>query len=167
MNTKYTLGISVTIATILIATIAITGFSISTFAQQPQKFTAKMTGSEEVPPKTTTATGNAEFNLSADGNTMTYKVNVMNMDKITQAHIHSGKTGVNGPVVVWLFNATQPTGPMNGMLSQGSVTSKDLVGPLKGKQMSDLVKMITDGAAYANVHTEPNPKGEIRGQLSP
>ncbi|HZI70515.1 MAG TPA: CHRD domain-containing protein, partial [Nitrososphaeraceae archaeon] len=67
---------------------------------------------------------------------------------------------------VWLFNSSNPTGPKNGMLSQGNITSNDLVGPLKGKQMSDLVKLINDGQAYANVHTQPNPKGEIRGQLS-
>ncbi|MFL6410560.1 MAG: CHRD domain-containing protein [Nitrososphaeraceae archaeon] len=25
---------------------------------------------------------------------------------------------------------------------------------------------MNDGQAYANVHTQPNPKGEIRGQIS-
>jgi hypothetical protein len=136
-------------------------------AQGEQKFTAKMTGKEEVPPHDTKATGNAEFTLSADGKTMSYKVDVMNIDKVTMAHIHQGKVGENGPPVVWLFNSSSnPTGPMNGMLSQGKITSNDLVGPLKGKQMSDLVKLINDGQAYANVHTEPNPKGEIRGQIS-
>jgi hypothetical protein len=140
--------------------------SSSAFAQGEQKFTAKMAGKDEVPPKDTKANGTAEFNLSADGNKMTYVVNVMNIDKVTMAHIHSGKVGENGPPVVWLFNSTTPSGPMNGMLSQGNITATDLVGPLKGKQMSDLVKLINDGQAYANVHTEPNPKGEIRGQIS-
>jgi hypothetical protein len=37
---------------------------------------------------------------------------------------------------------------------------------LKDKQISDLVKLINDGQAYVNVHTEANPMGEIRGQLS-
>ena len=143
-----------------------TSTSTSAFAQGEKKFTAKMTGTDEVPPKDTKANGTAEFTLSSDGNMMTYVVNVMNIDKVTMAHIHSGKTGENGPVVVWLFNSTTPSGPMNGMLSQGNIRSNDLVGPLKGKQMSDLVKLIDDGQAYVNVHTEPNPKGEIRGQLS-
>jgi CHRD domain len=141
--------------------------STSAFAQGEQKFTAKLTGKDEVPPKDTKATGDAEFNLSADGNKMTYVVNVMNIDKVTMAHIHSGKVGENGPPVVWLFNSTTtPSGPMNGMLSKGNITASDLVGPLKGKQISDLVKLVNDGQAYANVHTEPNPKGEIRGQIS-
>ena len=143
------------------------GLLISSYAQGEQKFTAKMTGKDEVPPHDTKATGNAEFTLSADGKTMSYKVDVNNIDKVTVAHIHQGKLGENGPPVVWLFNSSSnPTGPMNGKLSEGKFTSNDLVGPLKGKQMSDLVKLINDGQAYANVHTEPNPKGEIRGQVS-
>lgn len=134
--------------------------------QQQQKFTAKMTGSEEVPPKNTKATGTAEFNVSADGKTLNYKVSVNGISSVTMAHIHSGKKGINGPVVVTLFHSTNPTGPMSGVLSQGNATSSNLEGPLKGKQMSDLVNLIKSGGAYANVHTTQNPKGEIRGQIS-
>ncbi|HEY6884609.1 MAG TPA: CHRD domain-containing protein [Nitrososphaeraceae archaeon] len=161
-----TLGIVIVASALVTMVSANGGLVSSSSAQGEQKFTAKMTGKEEVPPKDTKATGDAEFTLSADGKTMSYKVNVMNMDKVTMAHIHQGKVGENGPPVVWLFNSSNPTGPKNGMLSQGNITSNDLVGPLKGKQMSDLVKLINDGQAYANVHTQPNPKGEIRGQLS-
>ncbi len=46
------------------------------------------------------------------------------------------------------------------------ITANKLEGPLKGKQISDLVKIMEDGNAYTNVHTEQNPKGEIRGQIS-
>ena len=95
-----------------------------------------------------------------------YKVNVMNIDKVTQAHIHSGKVGQNGDVVVTLFKSQTPSGSKSGILSQGDVTSANLEGPLKGKQISDLIKLINTGGAYVNVHTEMNPKGEIRGQIS-
>ncbi len=82
------------------------------------------------------------------------------------AHIHQGKQGENGPVVVVLYKGTTPTGIKNGALAQGSITASQLEGPLKGKQISDLVNIIKSGDAYANVHTEQNPKGEIRGQIS-
>jgi hypothetical protein len=82
------------------------------------------------------------------------------------AHIHQGKTGENGPIVVTLFKATTATGSKNGILARGTITSDNLEGPLKGKQISDLVKLIEDGNAYANVHTQQNPKGEIRGEIS-
>jgi CHRD domain len=161
----------ITAALALAALVSVSSGSLvtSSHAQGEQKFTAKMTGKEEVPPHDTKATGNAEFTLSADGKTMSYKVDVMNIDKVTVAHIHQDRRelGKNGPPVVWLFNSSSnPTGTVNGMLSQGKITSNDFVGPLKGKQMSDLVLLINDGHAYVNVHTQPNPNGEIRGQIS-
>ena len=143
------------------------GLVTSSHAQGEQKFTAKIRGKEGVSPKDTKVTGDAEFTLSDDGKTMSYKVNVMNMDKVTAAHIHQGKVGENGPPIVWLFNSySNPTGPTNGNAIARSFTSNDPVGPLKGKQMSDLVKLINDGQAYANVHTQTNTMREIRGQLS-
>ena len=136
------------------------------FAQQ-QKFTASMTGSEEVPPKNTQATGTAEFNLSVDGKNLSYEVSAMNLNHATMAHIHSGKVGVNGPVVLVIYDSNTRSGPMGpGILSQGNATSANLEGPLAGKQMSDLVNLIKSGEAYVNVHTVQNSKGEIRGQIS-
>jgi hypothetical protein len=131
-----------------------------------QAFTATMTGSEEVPPKNTKATGTATFVSSTDGSSVSYKVRVANIKGVTMAHIHSGTIGKNGPVVVTLFKSASPTGTMNGLLSQGTITSTNLEGPLKGKTISDLVRLMNDGTSYANVHTQQNPKGEIRGQIS-
>ncbi|HZA08121.1 MAG TPA: CHRD domain-containing protein [Nitrososphaeraceae archaeon] len=131
-----------------------------------QAFTATMTGSEEVPPKNTKATGTATFMSNTDGSSVSYKIRVASIKGVTMAHIHSGGIGKNGPVVVTLFKSASPTGTMNGLLSQGTVTSTNLEGPLKGKTISDLIRLMNDGAAYANVHTQQNPKGEIRGQIS-
>ena len=78
------------------------------------------------------------------------------------AHIHQSKIGQNGPVVITLFNASSPTGPKSGILARGTITSYKLEGPLKDKQISNLVKLIDDGNAYANIHSQQNPKGEIR-----
>jgi CHRD domain len=148
------------------AATATTGGGAATSSTGQQTFTATMTGSEEVPPKNTQATGSAKFVSSSDGNSMTYRIRVANINGVTMAHIHSGSIGKNGPIVVTLFKSATPTGPMNGPLSQGTITSANLEGPLKGKTISDLVKLINDGKAYANVHTQQNPKGEIRGQIS-
>ncbi|HEY6885575.1 MAG TPA: CHRD domain-containing protein [Nitrososphaeraceae archaeon] len=135
-------------------------------AAHQQAFTATMTGNEEVPPKNTKATGTATFVSSTDGSSVVYKIQVANIKGVTMAHIHSGDIGKNGPIVVTLFKSASTTGTMNGLLSQGTITSANLEGPLKGKTISDLIRLINDGTAYANVHTEQNPKGEIRGQIS-
>jgi CHRD domain len=49
---------------------------------------------------------------------------------------------------------------------QGTITSAKLEGPLTGKHLTDLINMINNRDAYVNVHTQANPKGEIRGQMS-
>jgi hypothetical protein len=59
----------VTAAIALAALVSVSSGSLvtSSHAQGEQKFTAKMTGKDEVPPHDTKATGTAEFTLSADG----------------------------------------------------------------------------------------------------
>jgi hypothetical protein len=160
--------ITLAIAMIGSSALAATPTTAPAFAQggQQKKFTATLSSKDEVPPNNSKASGTAEFNVSSDGKTVSYKVDVKDINKVTMAHIHQGKKGENGPVVVTLFKSATPSGPMNGELAKGDATANKLEGPLKGKQISDLVKIMEDGNAYTNVHTEQNPKGEIRGQIS-
>ena len=150
--------------------IAISLFSVanlnSAFAQtETEAFTANLSGGEEVPRVTTESTGVASFNVTGD-DSIDYTVNVTGMDKVMGVHVHSGKTGENGEVVVTLFNATSPTGPISGNLANGTITGSSLEGQMQGTAVSDLVKAMERGETYVNVHTEANPNGEIRGQIS-
>jgi CHRD domain len=99
---------------------------------------------------------------------MSYNVNVSNIDKVTMVNLNQGKKGENGPVVVTLirFKTLTPTGPINGQLAQGNISSIDLTGPLKGMQISDLARLIENNNAYINVQTKLYPDGETRGQIS-
>jgi hypothetical protein len=136
-------------------------------AQEPgvQEFDAILTGASEVPPVETSASGFAELELEEGSDNMEYGIIVMNIDKVTLAHIHQGSSSEAGPVIAMLFNASTPTGPTTGGLVEGSITSANLEGPLQGKQLSDLIALIQNGQAYVNVHTEQNPDGEIRGTV--
>jgi len=138
------------------------------FAQIEGKFTARLTGQDEVPPANTKATGTAYFTTHSNGKIMSYNVNVNNIDKVTMADLNQGKKGENGPVIVTLirFKSLTPTGPVNGQLAQGNISSIDLKGPLKGMQTSDLTKLIEGNDAYINIQTKQYPEGEIRGQIS-
>ncbi|HET9805833.1 MAG TPA: CHRD domain-containing protein, partial [Nitrososphaeraceae archaeon] len=83
-------------------------------------FNVELSGNEEVPPVQTDATGSAEFTAPHFDN-ISYSVEVSNIDKVTAAHIHSGKIGENGPIVVTLFKAeTLSTEPINGNLASGN-----------------------------------------------
>jgi len=128
-------------------------------------FKAKMTGKEEVPAVKTASTGDAVFTLSKDGKLINYTLKVKGMADVTAAHIHAGKMGAEGGVAVGLFAGPKKEGKFSGVLATGTIMDKDLVGPLAGKTLADLVTMIKGGGAYVNVHTAKNPKGEIRGQI--
>jgi hypothetical protein len=157
---------SVLTITVLIA-VTITMVSATTFSNhivlaQNQKFNAKLSGQQEVPPVQTTASGMAWFKPMQDK--VWFKLNVTDMQGVTQAHIHTGKQGENGPVVVTLYKSETPQ-PINGKLSYGNITANLLEGPMKGKQISDLATAMSNGSTYVNVHTEKYPNGEIRGQI--
>jgi CHRD domain len=135
--------------------------------QQTQDYDANLTGSMQVPPITTNATGLAELELSDDSDEISYDIQVEDLEGATQAHIHQGSEGENGDVVVSLFNSTEPTDVNDGTLEDGDFASEDFVGPLQGQNMSALVELMDNGQAYVNVHTEANPDGEIRGTIVP
>lgn len=129
-----------------------------------QKFTAKLTAKEEVPPNDSPATGMAWVKTSESE--AGFEVNVTDIDKATAAHIHLGEKGKNGPVVVTLFKSDTPTEMKNGTLGEGNFTATDFEGPMKGKGLNDLVTAMQNGSTYVNVHTTDMPDGEIRGQLA-
>lgn len=70
-----------------------------------EEFTAALTGANEVPAVTTTATGTAVFGVIND-TILTFRVDVATIDSTTLSHIHEGAAGVNGPVIVDLFLAS-------------------------------------------------------------
>jgi hypothetical protein len=124
-----------------------------------------LTGSGEVPAVVTGAQGQATFKLSADGESLTYKLNVSRMDDVVQAHIHVGPADGTGPVVTFLFGPVAGGVDSAGRLAAGSIEATDLIGPLAGQPLSELLDEIESGNAYVNVHTVAHPTGEIRGQL--
>jgi hypothetical protein len=138
--------------------------------EAPQSFSTQMSGDEEVPAVTTSASGSATFTVSEDGSSINFEVTVDNLYDTTMAHIHLGAAGVNGPVVVWLYPESPPAvpipGPTTGVLSSGTITAANLVGELEGEDLSALIDAMLAGDTYVNVHTDANPGGGIRGQIA-
>jgi hypothetical protein len=126
-------------------------------------------GDEEVPARDTAAQGQAIFHVNEDGTAISYKLNVANIENVTQAHIHLAPAGSNGGIVAWLYPAAPPSqlipGRTQGTLGEGEITASSLVGALSGHPLSDLLNAMQNGGAYVNVHTSQFPPGEIRGQI--
>jgi hypothetical protein len=169
MTQKNTLAIIAVLAAVLsVSTFSIVLNSAKVQAQEGQTFSASLSGKDEVPPTESNSTGTAKFQVDENSSQVSYWVNVTGIKKINQAHIHNGTEGQNGDIVVTLTKTKSAKGndsPPNIGFS-GNITKDDLQGPLKDKELTDLVSLMSDGNAYVNVHTDKYPDGAIRGQIS-
>lgn len=108
-----------------------------------------LSGSQEVPPVTTSATGSGKITVAAD-QSISGTITTTGI-KGTAAHIHLAPSGANGPVIVPLTKDGD-----NGWT----------VGP--GAKLQDAhYQAFKDGNLYINVHSATNQGGEIRGQIKP
>lgn len=150
-------------------------------------FGTPLSAAEEVMPagivNESRARGNAVFQVSRDGGSVTFRLIVANIENVTMAHIHLGASGANGPPIVWLYPSVDARAPApaaggrtQGVIGTGEFAATDFVGPLAGATMAELIEVLRAGNAYVNVHTsdgaEPPdtgpgdfPGGEIRGQI--
>jgi hypothetical protein len=145
------------------AVLAAVLFAATGFAGE-KSFKAKLTPKEELVTIASKATGTAEFKLSKDSKTLSYKLRVKNIKNANSAYIHKGKKSESGTPVAVLFSGERK-GKFSGTLSEGTITEKELQGELQGKPLDDLLVLIKGEDAHVNVHTDAYPDGEIRGQI--
>jgi hypothetical protein len=106
-----------------------------------------LSGSSEVPPVTTTASGSGTVNIKSD-RTVTANITVTGMTP-TAAHIHEAAAGANGPVIVPFtkIGDNRFEAPAGAQLTEAQYSAYKA------------------GNLYVNVHSAKNPGGEIRAQL--
>ncbi|MCB0215682.1 MAG: DUF11 domain-containing protein [Chloroflexi bacterium] len=113
-------------------------------------------GAGEVPAVATSAMGLATFVLNTSTNRLTYAIQLADIDNVVSAHIHRGVAGVNGPVVVTLYNGALPapsaTEPLQGEIVLTPALAAEIAANPAG--------------FYVNVHSTDFPAGEVRGQLA-
>ena len=109
--------------------------------------TYALSGSFEVPPVTTTATGSATVTVNPD---RTVKATVtVNSMTATASHIHEGAAGTNGPVIVPFTK-----------------TGDNTFGPAADAKLTEAqYTAYKAGNLYVNVHSAKNAGGEVRAQL--
>ncbi len=114
---------------------------------------AHLTGKDEVPPTSSTATGDGTFTLNTATNELTWDVTFSGLTgPAIAAHIHGpAGPGQNAAPVVGFDPPKTPAGEIKG----STVILKSQVADLKA------------GKWYVNIHTPANKGGEIRGQLMP
>lgn len=114
------------------------------------KYKAAMDAKSEVPPNASAATGTADIDYDPATKKLSWKVTYSGLTgPATAAHFHGpAEAGKNAGVAVAIPNAGKS--PV-----EGSATLTDA-------QAADLAA----GKYYVNVHTQANPGGEIRGQVT-
>jgi hypothetical protein len=171
--------------------IRVSGFVLATFvaaftvpraavADEAHQVRAHLIGYNEVP--SINSDGNATFNIKIAPDQKSFDW-VLSFafppgTTVTQAHIHFGQPGVAGAIVIWLCAnnppiTTAPAGTaacnQGSQTITGTATAANVVNvPAQGITAGDfdaILDAIHAGFAYANVHTQAHPGGEIRGPL--
>ena len=106
-----------------------------------------LSGANEVPPVSTTASGTGTVTVK-DDRSVSAKITVTGMTA-TASHIHEGAAGANGPVIVPFMKTGDNTfeAPSGAKLTEAQYAS------------------FKAGNLYVNVHSAKNPGGEVRAQL--
>lgn len=108
-----------------------------------------LSGGEEVPPVTTSASGSGTITVNED-KTVSGSVTTKGVMGVA-AHIHTAPPGKNGPPIITLTKASD---------SEWRV-------PEGAKLTDEQYAAFKAGNLYVNVHSAANKPGEIRGQLKP
>jgi hypothetical protein len=110
-----------------------------------------MSGSQEVPPVTTTATGTITATLNGARDLLSYTVTWSGLSgSVTNSHFHTGLANQAGGVTEGVtLSTTASSGSHSGTWAIPSTSVADLLA----------------GKIYFNIHTAANSGGEIRGAL--
>jgi hypothetical protein len=137
---------------------------------QTERFSARLSGSEEVPPINTA--GSADFEMTNQQGTITFSLTFSDLSSpLSVAHLHFAPGKVAGGVMIFLCGGGgQPACPATteGTIT-GTITAANVTGPTtQGVNPGDLdsaLEAVRDGLSYANMHTANFGGGEIRGQV--
>ncbi|AUJ72708.1 CHRD domain-containing protein [Pseudoalteromonas sp. NC201] len=110
-----------------------------------------LSGEQEVPVVTTTATGSGYALVNRNGFDLELQVLTSGVADATAAHIHTGIAGENGPVLLTLM--------------QDSSDANRWMAPANAALTAEIFAILAGGGHYVNVHTPANPSGELRGQI--
>ena len=108
-----------------------------------------LTGAEETPPVTTSATGAGQISIAKD-HTVKGSIKTTGIDGVA-AHIHVGAPGQSGPPIITLTKGADGTWSV----------------PEGSKLTDEQFASFTSGNLYVNVHSPDHKSGEIRAQLKP
>ncbi len=122
-------------------------------------FSATLNGAQSVPPSAVTGTGSGSFSLNETFTELAYVISYQGLTGALSVggHFHVGSPGTNGAA-------------MRGIAEAGAAPSGIITGVWRSTDTEPLtpalVESLLTGRVYVNFHTNSNPAGEIRGQVT-
>jgi CHRD domain len=127
----------------------VAGLGLAASGSTPTKLSARLAARSETPRPKGASRASGLFTATLTGSSLSWRLAFSRLTgKALAAHIHLGRPGVAGPVVV----------PLCGPCASGVHGTKKVTAKVRSALLS--------GGAYVNVHTARNPGGEIRGQVT-
>jgi hypothetical protein len=127
----------------------VAAFILSSGSAFAKGIEVSLSGSEETPPVTTSATATGTINIKGD-KTVSGSIKTSGING-TMAHIHVGAPGASGPPIITLEKTA------DGVWSV----------PAGAKLTDEQFASFKAGNLYVNVHSAEHKPGEIRAQLKP
>src|SRR6266487_1198777 len=154
----------------IIAALAASVLVVPVAHSQTERFSASLSGENEVPPINSAGTGN--FEMTIQPGAITFSLDFSDLSStLSVAHLHLAPTKVSGGVMIFLCGGGgQPACPAatSGTIT-GTITAANVTGPAaQGIPAGDLdsaLEAVRGGLSYANMHTTNFGGGEIRGQV--
>ena len=131
------------------AVVAAAAFMVMSGSAFAADMKLKLTGAEESPPVTTSASGTGTITIAAD-KSVSGTIKTTGIDG-TVAHIHVGAPGQSGPPII--------------TLNKGADGAWSV--PPGSKLTDEQYASFKAGNLYVNVHSAEHKPGEIRAQLKP
>jgi hypothetical protein len=129
--------------------------ALSGAAVKTTTWTAALSSGQEIPKQVVKdANAHGLFKATLSGTTLKWKLTYAKLTGPARAaHIHMAAKGKAGAVVVDLCGTSTTPACSNGIHGSATLTA-------------DIRTAFKKHLLYVNVHTDKNPAGEIRGQLS-
>lgn len=129
-----------------LVTALFTGYAGSALSDEVK---VMLSGDEEIPPVTTSASGTGTFTVKAD-KSVSGSVTISGMSTVV-AHVHDAAAGMNGPIIIPLTKISDNVWAL----------------PADAKLTDAQYESYKAGNLYFNFHSAAYKSGEIRGQIKP
>jgi hypothetical protein len=152
-----------------LALIALAGMAYAAYGAQGQRFTADLTGAQEVPPADPDGSGKADLRIDADGGEVCFDIKFDDINTPDRAHIHRGVAGANGGIEVTFWELRIPPATPGAAASDprnDELESKERMEGCVSASPALLAEIAANPAGfYVNLHNSRFPGGAIRCQI--